>query len=167
MSSQKQSYPRVGVGVVLFCVQTGEILVGKRKGSHGSGQWALPGGSLEWKETSSSCAKRELREETGIDLNEVWHEEVHDSLDDTSEIGDDKCSFHTCESIIDDNNHWITLFRLFFVNESDVKGKEKTMEKNKCEGWIWRRPEDIQEPMFTPLRKLITSGKLFQVLGFG
>ena len=75
MSSQKQSYPRVGVGVVLFCVQTGEILVGKRKGSHGSGQWALPGGALEWKETSSSCAKRELREETGIDLNEVWHEE--------------------------------------------------------------------------------------------
>ena len=31
MSSQKQSYPRVGVGVVLFCAQTGEILVGKRK----------------------------------------------------------------------------------------------------------------------------------------
>ena len=95
MSSQKQSYPRVGVGVVLFCVQTGEILVGKRKGSHGSGQWALPGGALEWKETSSSCAKRELREETGIDLNEVWHEEVHDSLDDTSEIGDDMSRFAT------------------------------------------------------------------------
>ena len=82
MSSQKQSYPRVGVGVVLFCVQTGEILVGKRKGSHGSGQWALPGGALEWKETSSSCAKRELREETGIDLNEVWHEEASVAMDD-------------------------------------------------------------------------------------
>ena len=163
MSSQKQSYPRVGVGVVLFCVQSGEILVGKRKGSHGSGQWALPGGALEWKETSKSCAIRELHEETGIDLREVWHEEVHDSLDGTWEIGDDKCCFHTCESIIDDNNHWITLFRLFFVNEIDVKGKEKTMEPNKCEGWIWRRPEDIQEPMFTPLRKLLQSGKLLKL----
>ena len=166
MSSQKQSYPRVGVGVVLFCVQSGEILVGTRKGSIGSGQWALPGGALEWKETSSSCAKRELHEETGIDLNEVWHEELHDSLDE-GENDDDKCCFHTCESIIDDSNHWITLFRFFCVNEKDVKGKEKTMEPNKCEGWKWRRPEEIQEPMFTPLRKLLQSGKLLRITTMG
>ena len=65
----------VGVGVVVTkgrprvangTVSDFRILVGLRKGSHGAGQWALPGGWLEKGEEFLDCALRELREETGI-----------------------------------------------------------------------------------------------------
>ncbi len=42
------------------------VLVGRRKGSHGAGLWALPGGWLEWGEPIDAAGARELAEETGI-----------------------------------------------------------------------------------------------------
>ena len=60
---------RVGVGV-LVTRGGSEVLVGQRRGSHGAGDWALPGGHLEVGETWEACAARELEEETGIRLSE-------------------------------------------------------------------------------------------------
>lgn len=63
---------RVGVGVIvtnnLFpkCV-----LVGVRKGVHGSGKLSAPGGHLELFETWESCAIREVKEETNLDIENV------------------------------------------------------------------------------------------------
>ena len=56
--------PKVGVSVVLKFNDM--VLVGKRKGSHGDGTWAFPGGHLEYGETIFECGKRELEEETNI-----------------------------------------------------------------------------------------------------
>ncbi|MCA9327773.1 NUDIX domain-containing protein, partial [Candidatus Saccharibacteria bacterium] len=39
------SRPQVGIGV--FIIKDGQILLGRRKGSHGKGEYALPGGHLE------------------------------------------------------------------------------------------------------------------------
>jgi 8-oxo-dGTP diphosphatase len=62
--------PRVGLGVLVVRQDpsSGEkqILVGKRLGSHGAGDWALPGGHLEYLETLEGCARRETLEETGL-----------------------------------------------------------------------------------------------------
>ena len=151
-------HPRVGVGVILFNEKS-EILVGKRKGSHGAGQWALPGGALEWGETSRGCALRETQEEVGIDLlheTTTSSENVFSPEDDDEEKGS---IFHACECQIDEKNHWITLFALFYVGEG-LRGRERTMEPHKCEGWFWKKPSDIDEPMFEPLKKLLESGKL-------
>ncbi len=58
--------PQVGVGVLL--VKDGCILLGKRIGSHGAGEYSLPGGHLEFGESIEACALRELAEEAGRDL---------------------------------------------------------------------------------------------------
>lgn len=61
--------PLVGVGVLV--VRAGRVLLGQRKGSHGAGTWALPGGHLEFGETVAQCAIREVLEETGLDIGTV------------------------------------------------------------------------------------------------
>ena len=58
--------PRVGVGV--FVVQQGKVLLGLRRGSHGSGTWGSPGGHLEHGEAILDCARREVLEETGLEV---------------------------------------------------------------------------------------------------
>lgn len=66
-ASGPPAHPRVGVAT--FVVDDRDyILIGKRKGSHGSGTLALPGGHLEWQESFEECAARELVEETGIEV---------------------------------------------------------------------------------------------------
>jgi 8-oxo-dGTP diphosphatase len=56
--------PRTGIGI--FVIRNNEdILLGVRKGSHGEGEYALPGGHLEYGESFSGCVYRELAEEVG------------------------------------------------------------------------------------------------------
>jgi dTMP kinase len=45
-----------------------EVLVGQRKSEPSAGQWAMPGGHEKEGETPEQTAKRELQEETGIDI---------------------------------------------------------------------------------------------------
>ncbi|MBI4018242.1 MAG: NUDIX domain-containing protein [Candidatus Aenigmarchaeota archaeon] len=61
--------PKVGVGCLI--IEGGRILLGKRKGSHGDGQWSDFGGHLEHGETFESCIKRELKEEIGIEVKNL------------------------------------------------------------------------------------------------
>lgn len=69
-STPPNRHPRVGLAVFLVD-DRGYILIGKRKGAHGSGTLALPGGHLEWNESFEECAARELLEETGVDIGAV------------------------------------------------------------------------------------------------
>lgn len=47
-----------------------DVLLGKRRNSpYCSEWWELPGGKLEWMEDLVDCARREMFEETGLNLN--------------------------------------------------------------------------------------------------
>jgi 8-oxo-dGTP diphosphatase len=49
-------------------IEDGKILLIKRSREPGEGKWAIPGGRIEDDETAIECMKREMKEETGIDI---------------------------------------------------------------------------------------------------
>ena len=61
------SRPIVGVGGVLFIA--GRVLLIKRRFEPMAGRWSLPGGALEVGETLAEVLAREMKEETGLDVD--------------------------------------------------------------------------------------------------
>lgn len=66
MSRDYPSQPIVGVGVVVWHDE--RVLLIKRGKPPRAGHWSLPGGAQQLGETLAEAAKREVREETGIDI---------------------------------------------------------------------------------------------------
>lgn len=121
---------RVGVGVIVF--RDGRVLLGERRGSHGAGTWALPGGNLEFGESVEDCARRELREETGLELTAVRQAQF------------------TVDHFPHDAKHYVTLF----VEALGVTGQPHNMEPEKCNGWAWFDWHAMPTPLFAPLATL-------------
>lgn len=59
--------PLIGVGAVVFNARDQILLIKRGKAPH-YGRWMVPGGTLEWGETLEQAAIREVREETGIEI---------------------------------------------------------------------------------------------------
>jgi ADP-ribose pyrophosphatase YjhB (NUDIX family) len=55
-------------GVVVVIEQDGCVLLGKRAGGFGAGKWGLPQGYIEFDEDFLTAAIREVKEETGLDV---------------------------------------------------------------------------------------------------
>ena len=137
----KHLRPKVGVGVVVF--KEGKILLGKRKGAHGEGEWAAPGGHLEFAESVEECACRELLEETGLKA----------------------MSFHLgpwVNDVMENQKHYVTLF--VFVDK--FEGELKLMEPDKCEGWQWFSLDSLPLPLFPVCRSLIQKIGMEQIESF-
>jgi 8-oxo-dGTP diphosphatase len=125
--------PLVGVGV--FVLDGDRILLGKRRGSHGAGTWALPGGHLEWGETVEACARREVLEETGL------------------EIADVRPGPFT-NDVFPEGRHYVTLF----VVARRAGGTLALLEPAKCERWETFAWEALPDPLFRPLATLRATG---------
>lgn len=69
-SWESAPYAPVFVTADAVVLHQGHVLMIKRRGYPGKGQWALPGGFLEPHESLESASIRELLEETGIDLKQ-------------------------------------------------------------------------------------------------
>ncbi|MGG5821724.1 NUDIX hydrolase [Falsiroseomonas sp. HW251] len=69
MSGNSREYPTrpwVGIGVLAF--RGNDVLLIRRGRPPRLGEWSLPGGGQRLGETAEACARRELREETGIEV---------------------------------------------------------------------------------------------------
>jgi 8-oxo-dGTP diphosphatase len=130
---------RVGVAAIVCKGRSNLVLVGKRKGSHGAGKWALPGGHLEMWEEWAACAAREVEEETGLRVSSGFRL-VHVSND----------------MMREDGKHYITLFMLGVY---DGAAEPRVCEPDKCEGWQWVEwgERGIPQPRFIPLDNILAS----------
>mmetsp|Transcript_2091 Transcript_2091/g.3841 ORF Transcript_2091/g.3841 Transcript_2091/m.3841 type:complete len:186 (+) Transcript_2091:58-615(+) len=142
----KKCRSRVGVGIGVLVVDdaTKMFLVGRRKGSHGSHQWALPGGWLERGESFAYCGLRELEEETGI-------KEV------------DLCKIRVLNIAPSNNIEFgsASVFITGHVSKAKSPLKVEIMEKEKCFEWRWISGADnlAGEKLFAPLEYLFTDAR--------
>lgn len=59
--------PAPAAGAVV--VRDGKLLLVKRAQAPYQDDWCIPAGFMEWDESPSECARRELKEETGLDIS--------------------------------------------------------------------------------------------------
>jgi 8-oxo-dGTP diphosphatase len=130
----EKTYPRVGVGVMV--IREGKVLLGKRKGSHGEAEYAWPGGHMEYMESFEDVAKREVMEETGMDIENVRFLRLYNLKEyspkhyvDIGLVADWKC------------------------------GEPQIMEPEKCEGWGWYDLNKLPTPLFATVPSYIEAHK--------
>ena len=66
MAREYPAHPVVGVGAVV--VRDGKALIIKRAHEPRTGEWSLPGGLLELGESLQDAVRREIKEETSLDI---------------------------------------------------------------------------------------------------
>ena len=90
MAREYPDRPVVGVGGVV--IENGRALLIKRGSEPLLGQWSIPGGTLELGESLQEGVARELREETGLDVQVLDMIEAFDRifLDPAAPDGGDK-----------------------------------------------------------------------------
>jgi len=70
--------PVVGVGAIIF--DAGRVLLVERAKEPHRGLWSLPGGALEVGETLADALRREIREETGLEIRILEVVEVFERI---------------------------------------------------------------------------------------
>jgi len=115
----------ISVGVAAFVMKGDKFLLGKRIGTGvGDGWYGMPGGHIDKWETIGVAAAREVKEETGIDVDYV----CNTCIEDTEVLTTDT------ELFPDEGKHYITSFVVFRLA---VDAEPVNTEPDKCEGWMW------------------------------
>ena len=132
--------PKVGIGI--FLIKGDEILLGVRKGSHGAGEYALPGGHLELHESFEDCVLRELSEEVGPQLKV-------------------KNIRFLCVTNIRKYppTHYVDIGMV----AEWASGTPKIMEPHKLGPWEWYKLDDLPSPLFGSLNNYIVAYRTGQV----
>lgn len=118
--------PSHHIGVNLFVERDGSLLLGKRKGASGEGQWGLVGGHLEQAETFTECALRELAEEAGMHADSVSFVGV------------------THQALTNGQKHYVN----FLFQVHGLTGEPTVCEPDYCDEWRWFPLTALPENIF-------------------
>jgi 8-oxo-dGTP diphosphatase len=124
---------RPSVGIAVIVIKGNQVLLGKRRQSHGDGTWAFPGGHLEFNETIEACARREVYEETGLQIKNLGY------------------GPYTNDIFQEDRKHYVTLF---LTSDYDG-GTPQVREPHKCFEWRWVNWPPAVRPLFLPIANLL------------
>lgn len=134
MEENKELRPKVGIGVMI--IKNGKVLMGKRKNAHGDGEYAWPGGHMEYMESFEECAKRETLEETGIEISNVRF-------------------LRLMNLKAYPPKHYVDIALV-----ADWKsGEPKICEPEKIESWDWYDLNNLPQPVFYTIPSYIESYK--------
>ncbi len=125
----------VKVGVGCMILKDGKVLLGKRKGSHGAGEYAWTGGHLEFGERIKECVEREVKEETGMKVKAL--------------------KFLCMSNIIKYDKHYIDIQIL----TKHLSGKPEVLEPDRIEGWNWYPIKKLPKPMFEMSKRAVIAYK--------
>jgi len=121
--------PKLGVGVLIE--KNGKILLGKRCEGWANGTWTLIGGKLKPGETYIDGARREAKEETGLEIDDL-------------------------ELITKNEDHIKGITYITFgLKPKIIKGEPKAMEPDEIERWEWFDLKNLPEKMYVPSKKMI------------
>jgi 8-oxo-dGTP diphosphatase len=128
------SEPRPLVGMGVLVMRGHRVLLGQRLGAHGAGYYAAPGGHVEFGESLAECARREIREECGLEIEDIRLLSVGTYL-----WGADR--------------HYVDVD---VVCQAPV-GEPRNLEPEKCAGWAWYTLNALPEPLFVVTANMIAS----------
>lgn len=136
---------KVGLTVLIYN-DKGQILLGKRKGSHGENEYATPGGHMEYGESIIDAIKREAFEETELQITNVWFLRVQNILEYFPK-------------------HYVDL-GFMAVIQPGTNMEPKLMEPDKCEGWAWYNKNELPSPLFACVDTLVAAAEIELSGGF-
>lgn len=123
-SREYPAHPLVGVGSLIHD-RDGRVLLIKRRFEPNKGKWSLPGGLLETGEALVEGAKREVREELGVEI-------------DAEEL------FHISEEIIKDDAGKARFHFILVDYLASLKPEGATITFNEeSESFKWFAPEEL------------------------
>ncbi len=131
---------KVGIGVAIFKHYSfnTQVLLGRRKGSHGEGEWSFPGGHLEYMESFEDCALREIAEEVGHDFK-VKNFKVVSLI-----------------NLVDyAPKHYIDIGLMC----EWVSGEPIVMEPDKCQEWKWFDFDVLPSPRFATIDRILVGAR--------
>lgn len=139
----KMSDKKVGVGFGVMILRDGKVLLGKRhedpekadSALNGAGKWTMPGGKLDFGEKFIDGAKREVKEETDLDLK--------------------KAKVICLNEDMVEGAHFVTVGLL----AEEFEGEVKVMEPDEITEWKWFDLENLPNPMYFPSEKVLKNFK--------
>ena len=128
------SEPRPLVGMGVLVMRGHKVLLGKRLGAHGEGYYAAPGGHVEFGESLAECARREIREECDLEIEDIRLLSVGTYI-----WGADR--------------HYVDVD----VVCQAPQGEPRNTEPENCAGWAWYDLEALPVPLFAVTENMIAS----------
>ncbi|KAL3510876.1 hypothetical protein ACH5RR_030277 [Cinchona calisaya] len=134
----EQILPAPKVAVAVFLSKDKKVLLGRRLNCTGQSYFSVPSGHLEFGESFEQCAIRELKEETGLDIEKVEILKVTNNI------------------FLEEPSHYVViLVRSVLADPNQIP---QNLEPEKCDGWGWYEWDSLPEPLIGPFKSALAEG---------